>query len=95
MGLPLIGLSASKRASVQIGLGRSSLRPKQCTVVTDSTELLSGRGPFIFLARPEGLLETAFGLFQPCGLRGAAARIKTLARFVEQESSSSAETRQK
>ena len=36
------------------------------------------------MARPTGLLETASWLFQPFGLRGFAARIKTLARFVEQ-----------
>jgi hypothetical protein len=38
------------------------------------------------MVRPTGLLETAWGLFQPFGLRGYAARIKTLARFVEQSS---------
>jgi hypothetical protein len=42
------------------------------------------------MARPRGLLETAWGLFQPFGLRGYAARIKTLygtrSHFVEQSS---------
>jgi hypothetical protein len=41
------------------------------------------------MVRPERLLETASGLFQPCGLRGVAARIKKLTRFLEKQFSSS------